>query len=95
MNREFILFFLAFSTVLVKGGGLKAELGIAFNNITEPILNSDENLSSSAVPVAESSLAIPGLSRKPDVEEWREVGVRYAKNKPLSKFYRTQNKRCI
>ena len=69
MNREFILFFLAFSTVVVKRGGLKAELGIAFNNITEPILNSDESLSSSAVPLAASSLSIPGLSGKPDVEE--------------------------
>ena len=93
MSREFILFFFAFFTVVVKGG-LKAELGIAFNNITEPILNSDESLSSSAVPVAESSLAIPGLSGKPDVE-WREVGDRHVKNKPLLKVYRTQNKSCI
>jgi len=52
---EFFFFFLPFFTVVMKGGGLE-------QNLTEPILNFDK----STVPFAESSLAIPGLSGKPD-----------------------------
>ena len=80
---EFFFFFLPFFTVVMKGGGLE-------QNLTEPILNFDK----STVPFAESSLAIPGLSGKPDgCGKWQELSDRYIKNINTSElFYRTKRR---